>query len=126
MDWSPIFAKFLGIYLLIIVVIWVARKESFERAIRDVILSDGMFGLSGAFHIIIGLMIAILHPIWTVNWQGLITLIAYTSIVQGVLRLAFPIQSRKNILKSLKKGYWIWIVVAGVLGTILTYSGFTH
>ncbi len=126
MDWSPIFAKFLGIYLLIIVVIWLTRKESFERAIRDVILSDGMFALSGAIHIIIGLMIAILHPIWTVNWQGLITLVAYSSIVQGVLRLAFPIQSRKNILKSLEKGYWIWIIVAGALGIFLTYSGFTH
>lgn len=126
MDWSPVLAKFLGIYLLIIVTIWLTRKKSFEKAIQDVILSDGMFALSGAIHIIIGLMIAILHPIWTVDWQGLITLIAYSSIVQGIVRLAFPTQSRRNILKSLQKGYWIWIVVAGSLGLILTYNGFTH
>lgn len=126
MDWSPIFAKFLGIYLLIIVAIWLTRKESFEKAIRDVILSDGMFALSGAIHIIIGLMIAILHPIWTVDWKGLITLIAYTSIIQGVVRLAFPAQSRRNILKSLEKGYWVWITLAGSLGLILAYNGFVH
>jgi hypothetical protein len=126
MDWSPIFAKFLGIYLLIIVAIWLTRKEPFEKAIRDVILSDGMFALSGAIHIIIGLMIAILHPIWTVDWKGLITLIAYTSIIQGVVRLTFPAQSRRNILKSLEKGYWVWIALAGSLGLILAYNGFVH
>lgn len=126
MDWSPIFAKFLGIYLLIIVVIWLTRKKPFEKAIRDVILSDGMFALTGAIHIIIGLMIAILHPVWTFDWQGLITLIAYLSIVQGVVRWAFPVQSRRYILKSLDNGYWIWIAVAGTLGFILAYNGFMH
>ena len=126
MDWSSFFAKFLGIYLLIIVTIWLTRKESFERGVREIILSDGMLALSGAIHIIIGLMIAILHPIWTADWRGLITLIGYTSVIQGIIRLAFPIQSRQNILKSLEKGYWIWIIVAGVLGISLTYSGFTH
>lgn len=126
MDWSPILAKFLGIYLLIIAAIWLTRKEAFEKAIRDIILSDGMFALSGAIHIIIGLMIAILHPIWTVDWKGLITLIAYTSIIQGVVRLAFPAQSRRNILKSLEKGYWIWIALTGCLGLILAYNGFVH
>jgi uncharacterized membrane protein HdeD (DUF308 family) len=85
-----------------------------------------MFALSGAIHIIIGLTIAILHPIWTADWRGLITLIGYISIIQGVIRLAFPIQSRDNVLKSLEKGYWVWIVVAGTLGIILTYNGFTH
>lgn len=124
MDWSSFFAKFLGIYLLIIVAIWLTRKESFETGVRDIILSDGMLALSGAIHIIIGLTIAILHPIWVFNWQGLITLIAYISLAQGIIRLAFPVQSRKNILKSLEKGYWIWIIVAGTLGAFLTYKGF--
>lgn len=126
MDLSLFFAKFLGIYLLAIVAIWLIRKKSFERGVKDVILSDGTFALSGAVHLIIGLTIAISHPIWTADWQGLITLIGYTSIVQGVVRLAFPIQSKQNLLKSLEKGYWVWIIVAGALGVILTYSGFTH
>lgn len=124
MDWSPVFAKFLGIYLLIIVAIWLTRKECFEKAIREIILSDGMFALSGAIHLIMGLTIAILHPVWTFDWRGLITLIGYTSIVQGIARLAFPAQSRRSILISLEKGYWIWIIVAGFLGLMLAYNGF--
>lgn len=126
MDWSPYFAKFLGIYLLITVAVWLTRRESFERGVREIILSDGMLALSGAIHLMIGLIVVILHPIWSADWQGLITLIGYASIVQGVVRLAFPIQSKQNILKSLEKGYWVWIVVAGALGVILTYSGFAH
>lgn len=126
MEWSPFFAKFLGIYLLIIVAIWLIRKEPFEIGVRDIILSNGMLALSGAIHIIIGLTIAILHPFWTADWRVLITLIGYISIIQGILRLAFPIQSRQNILKSLEKGYWVWIIIAGTLGTVLTYNGFIY
>lgn len=126
MDWSPVFAKFLGIYLLIIVIIWLTRRDSFEKGIHDIISSDGMFALSGAIHLSIGLMIAILHPLWTPDWRVLITLIGYISIIQGIVRLAFPVQSRKTILKSVEKGYWIWIVVAGSLGAFLTYNGFTQ
>lgn len=126
MDWSPVFAKFLGLYLLIIVAIWLARKEVFEKAIHQIFISDGMYALTGAMHIIIGLIIVILHPIWSFNWKGLITLIGYVSILQGVMRLAFPVESKQNISKSLKHGYWIWVAVAGALGLFLTYNGFTH
>ncbi len=126
MDWSPVFAKFLGIYLLIIVVIWLARREPFEKEIRDIVSSDGMFALSGAIHIIVGLMIVVLHPIWMADWRGFITLIGYLSIIQGIVRLAFPTQSRKYILKSLERGYWVWITFAGFLGAILKYKGFAH
>lgn len=126
MDLSSFFAKFLGLYLLIIVTVWLTRKKYFENGVRDVISSDGMFALTGAVHIIVGLIIAILHPIWTADWKGLITLIGYASLVQGIVRLAFPIQARRSILQSLEKGSWIWIVVAGIIGLILTYNGFAH
>ena len=117
-------AKFLGIYLLIIVAIWLTRRTAFEKGIKEVISSDGMFALTGGILIIVGLVISIAHSIFTWNWQGLITLIGYFSLLQGVLRLAFPVQSRRILLRSLDRGYWIWIILAGALGGILTYKGF--
>lgn len=124
MGLSIFFAKFLGIYMLIIAAIWLTRKEQFETGVRDIISSKGMLALTGAIHIIIGLIIAISHPIWTLDWKGLITLIGYLSLLQGILRLSFPVQAKINILKSLDKGYWVWMAIVVVLGLFLTYNGF--
>lgn len=123
MDWSTVFAKFFGVYLLIIVTIWLTRRQSLEKGIHEILSSNGMFALSGAIQILIGLMITILHPIWSADWRGFITLLGYLSIFQGILRLAFPDESRKFILKSIES-YWIWIALAGFLGIFLTYHGF--
>lgn len=125
MGLSLFFAKFLGIYMLIIAAIWLTRKKQFEIGIKDILSSDGLLALSGAIHLVVGLIIAISHPIWEWNWRGLITLIAYISIIQGIIRLTFPNESKKAIIKSLVKGSWVWILVLVVLGVILTYNGFT-
>lgn len=125
MDWSIFFAKFLGLYLLIITAIWLIRKDPFETEVRDVLQSKGIFALSGAMQIIIGLIIVILHPSWTADWRSLITLLGYFAIIQGIIRLAFPVEARRFFLRSLDKAHWVWLLVAGALGLILTYNGFS-
>lgn len=125
MNWTSFLAEFLGIYLLIIATLWLTRRKPFEKGIRDVIASDGMFALSGAIHIILGLMIILLHPVWKANWEILITMIGVSSLVQGIIRLAFPERARRKLLYSIDHGYWIWITFAGLLGLFLTYKGFT-
>lgn len=122
---SLFLAKFLGIYMLIVATIWLIRRNQFEAAIKDIILSRGVLALTGAIHLIVGLSIAISHPIWEWNWRGLITLIAYFTILQGIIRLAFPEEARNSLLKSFKKGYWIWIASLIVIGIVLTYYGFS-
>lgn len=126
MDWSAFFAKFFGFYLVMITMIWLIRKESLEIGVRDILLSQGLFALTGALQLLIGLAVIILHPYWTADWRSLITLIGYLAIIQGFIRLAFPNEFRDILLKSFEKGYWIWIAIAGILGIFLAYNGFTH
>jgi hypothetical protein len=126
MELSSFLAKFLGIYMLMIAVIWLARKKQFEAGVRSIILSSGLLSLTGAIHLIVGLTIAISHPIWEFNWQGLITILGCLAIFQGVFRLAFPEQAKKATLKSLEKGSWTWRLFLLIVGVILTYNGFTY
>ncbi len=70
MELSIFLARFMGLYMLIMAAIWVLRKEQFAQCIRDIVLSKSGFALSGAIHVMVGLAIAISHPIWTLNWQG--------------------------------------------------------
>jgi hypothetical protein len=126
MELSIFLSKFVGIYMLIIATIWLVRKKQFEAGVRSIISSNGLFSLTGAIHLIVGLTMAISHSLWELNWRGLITLLAYVAIFQGVFRLAFPEQAKQSTLQSLEKGYWIWLLFLFVVGIILTFNGFIH
>lgn len=126
MDLSIFLARFIGLYLLIMSFIWLFRKNSFEEGVRDIILSKGLFALSGAMHVMVGLAIAVSHPHWELNWRGLITLLAYVAIIKGVTRLTFPEETKNLLLKSIKEGYWFWLICLFAIGAYLTYEGFTH
>lgn len=121
---SELLAKFLGLYMLIMAAIWIARRKQFEGCIKSAITSEGSFALSGGINLIVGLIILLSNHTLELNWQGLVTLIGFLSIIQGAFRLAFPEEAKKMILKSIEKGHWIWIACLVGLGAFLTYSGF--
>lgn len=126
MDVSIFIAKLMGIYMLIVAAIWIFRKDQVEATIKEVLSSNGLLALSGVISLVLGLAIAIGHPIWEWNWRGLITVIGYLSILKGIMRLAFPAQIQQRVLNVVSQGYWFVIALVIVLGAYLTYSGFTH
>lgn len=123
MDVSEFLAKLLGLYFIIVALIWMFRKKPFEDAAKEVFSGGGFLILSGAFSLLFGLAIVIDHSIWELNWKGLITLIGYLTIVKGVMRLAFPLQSKKAITKVMKQRHLL-ILTLLILGIYLSYNGF--
>lgn len=128
MGLSLFLAKLIGLYVLIISLLMIGRKKEFETAIRAMLASEGLLAFSGVMNIILGLAIAIGHPIWEFSWRGLITLVGYLSLFKGCMRLAFPVQSEVLVNKMLKenRGYWGMVVLCFILGIYLTYHGFVH
>jgi hypothetical protein len=124
MELSLFLAKLLGLYLLIFAAVWLLRRNQVESAIHDLFNSPGTLALSGLINLIFGLAIAIAHPLWKLNWQGLITLIAYLAIIKGIMRLGFQEQVKKNAQIFLKKGFGILLAVMAILGAYLFYAGF--
>lgn len=121
---SIFLAKLLGIYFLIIAGAWLVRKDPFDQSIKEFISSRGLIFLSGLMNILFGLAIAIGHPIWQLNWMGLITLLGYLMIFKGIFRVIFTERAQRGMLKIIDKGYWPSVALLIVLGGILTYSGF--
>jgi hypothetical protein len=124
MELSLFLAKLLGLYLLIIAGLWTLQKEQVDRSVIDFSSSRGLILFSGVLNIIIGLAIAIGHPIWEFNWRGLITFLGYLILFQGIMRFAFIDQVQRGARKIEEKGFWPAIGVLGILGAILTYFGF--
>lgn len=124
MGLSLFLAKLLGLYLLIVAGVWIVRKEAVDKAIKEIFNSRGMLALTGWMSLLPGLAIAIGHPVWELNWRGLITLLGYLMIVKGIMRTAFMEQEQKYTLMMVRKGYWAIIAFLLVLGAVLTYYGF--
>ncbi|MEI8365401.1 MAG: hypothetical protein WCF65_03190 [Parachlamydiaceae bacterium] len=110
--------------MLIIAAIWLLRRRQFEVGAREVIVSSGLLFVVGVISMMIGLAIVISHPIWELNWRGLITLMGYLLVIQGVLRLGFAQEMRKIAIDVMENGYWVVLGVLIVIGCFLTYNGF--
>ena len=124
MELSLFLAKLLGLYLLIMAVIWIVRRKEVDLSAKQIIASRGMLALQAAGSILFGLFIVIDHPIYELSWRGLITLIGYLCILRGLLRLAFPVQVQRLGTKMLTKWFIPAIILIFVIGAILTYYGF--
>lgn len=125
MDMSIFFAKFLGLYLLIIGALLLFRKPQMILMVQSVTPAAIFF--SGLLAILFGLFIVILHNVWVMNWKVLITLIGYLALVKGVIRLFMPETIKRVMMKTVQSGlaYAVMIIVILALGVCLTYHGFS-
>ena len=126
MDLSVFLAKLLGLYLVIVVGVWFLRKKQVESSSKEIYGSRGLLAVTAIFNLLFGLMIAIDHSIWELDWKGLITLLGYLSIVKGILRLGFPAHIQKISYKMMGKAGWFVMPLLLLIGIYLTYSGFLH
>lgn len=124
MDLSHFLAKVMGSYMLIMSALWLLRKDKFGPTVRSVMDTPGTFSLTAIIQIVFGLMIVISHSVWTLDWKVLITLIGYFAIIQGILRLAFPEETKDYLMDAAQRGYWFLMGFLVVVGGILAYHGF--
>lgn len=126
MDISLFLAKLIGLYLLIVSLLWMFKKHELEGVCKEIIASKGLLAISGDISLILGLVIVIDHTIWELSWRGLITLIGYLLIVKGIIRFAFPSVVKKLASKMMKGGCWLVYIIMLAIGIYLTYCGFTY
>ncbi len=124
MELSIFFAKLFGIYLLIVSAELLLRRHELEGAVKDFASSKGLLVFSGSLSLLLGLVIAISHPVCEINWRGLITLLGYLLILRGIMRVAFPTRLQKKLVSFFHNRYWAILVVLLIVGIYLTYSGF--
>lgn len=125
MELSLFLAKFLGLYFLILAVISFFQRGVMRNAAEEIFASRSCMALTGFVSLLFGLAIVVAHPIFELNWRGLITLIGCISLLKGVIRLAYPEYCRMIAEKMLTgKGYLSVMLLAVAAGSYLVYQGF--
>ena len=126
MDLSIFLAKLFGLYFLIAGVIVMYRQKSFMHIIMSVLGNEGLLMVVGACQLIAGLALLIAHPIWSPDWQGLITLIGAWICVEGVFYLGAKHTRVMKWARMFNNSTWFTSggLLSVVMGAYLAGKGF--
>ena len=126
MDLSIFLAKLFGLYFLIAGVVVIYRQKSYMLIMMDVLGDKGLLMIVAACQLIAGLALVIAHPIYSADWQGLITLIGLWIMVEGVFYLAAPHTRVVKWVKMFNNATWFTSggLLAVVMGAYLAGKGF--
>lgn len=125
METSLFLAKLIGLYAVIMGLLWLVSGSSIRKNIEACMEQPLFLVLSGFLALIAGLAIAIGHNVWVADWRLAITLIGYLSLLKGVVLLGWP----KSLMMVSRpflhaKGAVIYIVIIIPLGAWLAWIGF--
>jgi uncharacterized membrane protein HdeD (DUF308 family) len=125
MEVSIYLAKLIGLYLIVLALIALLKREQFQSVMKSIVSSEGLIAFSGIVSLVAGLAILIGHPIWEYSWRVVISVIGALAVFQGVARLVFTEQIHKKFSSNkLQRAHWFIFAILVVVGAFLTYHGF--
>ena len=93
-DMSLFLAAFRGSLIITFGVVFVFNPKRTSQLIKNLV-HDKHLVLPAILTIVLGLVSVLLHNVWEFNWQLIITLFGWSTLLKGIHLLAFP----KNTLK---------------------------
>jgi uncharacterized membrane protein HdeD (DUF308 family) len=119
-------AKLFGLYLIIAGVLVLTKKQSLMPAVMDIAKNRALTIVLGALDLAAGLAIVIAYPDVSTSPVGLISLIGYMMVVEGIVYLALPMKSIQKMVRSFGNRQWFMAggIVAVLGGIYLAGFGF--
>lgn len=85
---------------------------------------DKAFVIStGYITLLMGLVTVIMHNVWVADWRVVITILGWSTLIKGILKIGFPEQIHKQA-QRFKKNQIISAVFLLILGGWLLWAGF--
>ncbi|STX51802.1 Integral membrane protein (PIN domain superfamily) [Legionella busanensis] len=117
---SYIIEQVLGLYMLIMAIIMIARADYYRKVVRDLSADKNTVFVSAMFALIFGLIMVVIHNIWEWRFELLATIIAWVVLLKAIFWLALPEYMLALSRKVYKDNmYYVMAVIAGIIGIIL-------
>jgi len=126
MDTSIFLARFFGLYFLIMVVAMVIRRDQFLPLMRDMLKNSAVMGSLVIIAIIGGLLLVLVHNVWVLHWEVIITILCWWILIKGCIGLYFPKTLLTWGITAIEnpRFYYAAVVLYLILGLFLVYQGF--
>jgi uncharacterized membrane protein len=125
MTLSNYLAEVWGISIVLISLALLIKPKHLKRLFAEVENETMMF-LGGIISLIIGVAMVLAHNVWVQNWQVIVTILGWGSLVKGLSVLFLP-ELIKNWVKKMETAPFLpfALLVMLFIGLALTYFGFT-
>lgn len=117
---SFMIAKVLGLWLIILSIALIGKREYLRRVLKkvgDEKVADFAFASILTF---LGLVLVTFHNYWVMNLLLLVTIACWLVLLKGLFWLAFPEWSFRMAAKIVDSPlYWVGVVVTLIYGVLL-------
>ncbi|MDP3705535.1 MAG: hypothetical protein Q8R24_06455 [Legionellaceae bacterium] len=117
-------SQILGLFMVIMVVIMLNRREYYRKMILSLKSDNPIIFVVGTFNLLIGILLVYTHNIWEWKYLVGITVLCWVVFVNSVLWLAIP-EKMLSLAKQIFAGYgYYWVMLfIGMLGCNLVGRG---
>lgn len=118
--------KLFGIYFILVGLVVILRRGSLLPIIREIMANRSLLFVLGAAELIAGLALVLVYPEIGFTIPGILSVIGWMLVVEGVLYMLLPLRKIKKMVASFNKPSWYLSggVLSVALGGYLTASGF--
>ncbi|BCA94993.1 hypothetical protein TUM19329_13540 [Legionella antarctica] len=122
---SLFLAQAIGLYLVIIAIIMVARGSYYQNLLSHYKGDSSVIVLAASLGLILGVILIIIHNIWVWDTEILITFIAWFLLIKSILWLSLP-EYMVHVTKKMNSGwgYYVIPIISAIIGVLLMAYGF--
>ena len=125
MESTLFLAKILGVMFAVIGFAILFNINYYIKALGSFFKNEGLTYFAGFFILMMGLLLILVHNVWTQDWTVIITIMAWGTFIKGLFFLLFPEWMGEISKKFMTKGSLTFGgVFALLLGLCLICKGF--
>ena len=118
-------AEIWGISLVIVPLALLINEKYLKRLFLE-IENDATIFFLGIVSLVIGLAMILSYNVWAKNWQVIITILGWVSLLKGLAVLFLPEYTKKMVKRMENASALPYaLVVLVIIGLVITYYGFT-
>ena len=122
MEFSFFFARFWGSFFIIFGLLFLAAR--FLGTVIEM-TEDRAFVIStGYITLLLGLVTVILHNVWVADWTVAITILGWSTLIKGIMKIVFPELVHEQA-QRFKKKQWVSAIFLMLLGVWLFWMSFS-
>lgn len=126
MELTLFLAQVFGLYLIIVGSLVLLKQKTLVLVVNDFFKYNGFVFFAGIIILIMGLLLVVSHNVWEPGLAWIITLLAWGTLVKGMLYLFLPKATLAKVGRLFSKSGWHpWVGIAAIaLGIYLASQGF--
>lgn len=126
MDSSPLLARLIGPYIIVIGISLIFNQKIFRKIMEDFPKNPSLVFITGLLTFVAGLATLLFHNMWVADWRVLITIFGWIAFIKGIMLVVLPgtlLKTTKIYSDNFKLVLIPWSIMI-LIGIFLTIKGY--